>query len=345
VGLDLGTVLATATSGDDPNQLEILRSAGLLNATSLVLERHSEGDRAATQAALDFDGAREGMAAWLAAPAPMGSLDFVSPQAILAAGAVAKDAEEMFDDLLTLLDTVDPGVLSELSDFQLEHGIDLREDLFAPLGGEAAFAVDGPLLPIPGWKLVIEVYDPAALQHAIEWAVDEVNRACIDEGCQGLELTESTVGGQPAYGIRLLDTGTQVHYVIVDGFVVVAPRRGLLDLALQYRASGATLPRSQSFRELLPVNGYSDCSALMYRNLSGLADAIAGAGLGNLDNEAMLALSEIGTESLFCVYGEESRIMAAGSGGSLLASMLGLPAIVGDPVHMPWLDGDAMSGS
>jgi hypothetical protein len=339
LGLDVGSALATASASGDPDELDVLRRAGLLDATTLVLEHHDEGRRAATQAALDFAGPRQGLAAWLAEPAPMGSLDFISPRAMLAAGVVARDAELMFDDLMDLLENVDGSALDELYAFQREHGIDVREDLFAPLGGEGAVAVDGPLLPTPGWKLVLEVYDPAGLQHAVEWAVDEVNRACAAEGCQGLELEPTTVAGLPAHGLHLLDTGTRVYYVIVDGYVVVAPQRALLDLALQYRSTGTSLPRSAAFRDLLPANGYTDCSALLYRNLSGLAGAVAGLGFEGLDDETRQALEELGTESLFCIYGEERRITAAGSGGSLLASILGLPAIFGDGSEVPWLAG------
>ncbi len=42
--------------------------------------------------------------------------------------------------------------------------IDVRDDLAASLGGEFSLSLDGPPFPVPSWKLVAEVYDPARLQ-------------------------------------------------------------------------------------------------------------------------------------------------------------------------------------
>ena len=39
------------------------------------------GEEARTEALLAFDGPPRGIASWLAAPAPMGALDFISPTA------------------------------------------------------------------------------------------------------------------------------------------------------------------------------------------------------------------------------------------------------------------------
>ena len=38
--------------------------------------------------------------------------------------------------------------------------IDVRNDLIANLSGDFALALDGPVLPTPSWKMVIEVNNP-----------------------------------------------------------------------------------------------------------------------------------------------------------------------------------------
>ena len=43
-------------------------------------------------------------------------------------------------------------------------------DLAASLGGEFALALDGPLMPVPSWKLVSEVYDPGRFQATLATA-------------------------------------------------------------------------------------------------------------------------------------------------------------------------------
>jgi len=164
LGVDVGTFLDQAASEQSEADAELLELLGVRDVGILVAERQREGDLATITAELGFDGARKGIAAWLAEPAPMRSLEFVSPDASLAAAVVTKDPAEMFDELMTILAGAEPTALDELDRVQAETGFDLRADLAAALGGEAAFAIDGPLLPTPAWKLIVEVSDPGTLQ-------------------------------------------------------------------------------------------------------------------------------------------------------------------------------------
>ena len=56
-----------------------------------------------------------------------------------------------------------PWAAESLLDLQLRAKL---YDIFSWRGGEYAFAIDGPILPTPSWKLVFEVNDPAHLQQA-----------------------------------------------------------------------------------------------------------------------------------------------------------------------------------
>ena len=60
--------------------------------------------------------------------------------------------------------------------YQAEHRVDIRRDLIATLGNELLIAIDGPILPTPGWRIVAEVNDAARLQNTIEWIVSDMNR-------------------------------------------------------------------------------------------------------------------------------------------------------------------------
>ena len=46
--------------------------------------------------------------------------------------------------------------------------IDIRDDLAANLGGEFLISLDGPVLPTPSWKAVIEVRNPDQLEQTLE---------------------------------------------------------------------------------------------------------------------------------------------------------------------------------
>ena len=117
-------------------------------------------------------------------------------------------------------------------------------------------------------------------------------------------------------------------YTLVDGYMVMAPHKALVDLALQYRSSGVNLASSTDFLALLPNNGYTDCSALLYRNLAELADAVPDGVI--LPPDAMSLIEQSAEASLVCVIGEEDRILVSGIGESLIGSapMLGISGLI-----------------
>ncbi|MGD9253590.1 MAG: hypothetical protein PVG92_06620, partial [Holophagae bacterium] len=323
-GVDLQTIVDAGIVELSEDEVQTLADLGLTSADTFVVERHRDGDWYATDAEIQFTENRTGIVGWLAEPAPMGSLDFVSPNAYFAASAVTSDAVEMFDQMLAFIASRDDGVFAELANFEQRFGIDLRDDLAASFGGEGTLALDGPMLPVPSWKFIVEVYDSETLVHTIEVAVDEINAELEATGRSErvvLEVAES--GGRTCYLLRRTGSMYTASFTFVDGFMIMGPHRALLDQAIALRDSGVTLPASEAFQALLPDNGYTDCSAVFYRDLGSLLDAVPDEMLGELQ---MLdaASDDLGT-GLVCIFGEADRITATATGGSLL----GLGAILG----------------
>ena len=65
------------------SRVEALRRSGILDLQQVSLERKEEGGRSQDRLELSFDNPRRGLASWLAPPAPMGTLEFISPEAEL----------------------------------------------------------------------------------------------------------------------------------------------------------------------------------------------------------------------------------------------------------------------
>jgi hypothetical protein len=282
-----------------------------------VVSSSRDGGRRSLEGGLEFSGSRRGVAAWLADPAPIGSLDFVSPGASFAAAAVTKDAVVMLDELLAAVSADDPETLEELAELERVLGLDLREDLAATLGGEGAIAIDGPVLPVPSWKLILEVYDPGTLMAAVERTVAEINRHAAEHGQAPVELEEIELSGRRYRILRHPSIPVEIAMLAVDGYLLVAPGTALIEQALHYRSSGVTLARSAAFQELLPRNGYADCSAVIWRNLDSLLASVPDAALEQLPPEARAMLEEGGGAGLVCAYGSAHRIEASGSGDGL----------------------------
>lgn len=345
-GVDIGQVLQAAderSPGADGHRS--LERSGLLDARVLILRGRGQGEAQTTEASLDFAGPRHGVASWLAAPGPMGSLGFVSPDATLASAIVFKDPAAMLDDVFELLGDRAPSLKSGLDEVGAKLGVDVRNDLVAPVGGEMAIAIDGPLVPTPAWKIVLEVYDPERLQAALESAVRHVSAevAAQHEGV-GLELAQDPqpgYAGRTFYVLREAKTGLSIHYAYVDGYMVLAPNRAMLDRTLRNRAAGVTLTASEKFRSMLPKDGQTDFSAVAYRQATpGLASLFAPAEGAKGPMPALIAA--MGRPGLGYAYAGDNRITFAMNGGPAgdmdLALFTGLAAEHGPAGETPAAD-------
>ena len=151
-------------------RVEGFRQLGLMSLRHFVVEQKEVNGKTLSRAVLTFSESNRGIASWLAAPGSMGALEFISPNANVATAFVVKEPALLVDDLLGFFETVQPDLRRQMQEIEKQQGIDIRHDFAAPLGGEFAFAIDGPLLPTPSWKMILEVYDQAKLQATLERA-------------------------------------------------------------------------------------------------------------------------------------------------------------------------------
>jgi len=327
--MDLASMIDKADIGDE--------GFGFEDARHLLVQWSESGDRPNGRAVLAFDGPRHGIVSWLAEPAPMGSLEFVTADAAAAAAFVVREPLELVDELMAMLLRRDPDALAELERIETEQGFDLRQDLAAPLGGELAFALDGPLAPKPSFKVVVEVYDPARLQQTLEWAVDRLNQERSEEGgADGFALTSQEIGGRTVWALSTPAAGLAVYYTFVDSYLVAAPSTALLDTAIRARQTGAHLLASSKFRDLLPADGFTNFSAVVYQDLGSrlapLAEALAAAREDGreLTDEERATLEQAGSlrpPTLGYAYGLEDRLVFAASIGG--EGLMPLSALLG----------------
>jgi len=331
IGADLHS-LVQMNGPEAGEERDAMRELGLLDARHLILQQRRVGERTENNAVLAFDGPRRGVAAWLAEPAPMGSLDYVSPDAKLAAAAVLKRPVEIFDEVFALISQQSEGEdnpAGELQRIQDTLGISLRDDVAAALGGEVAMALDGPLLPKPAWKVIVEVYDPDKLVWAMQRLLEAANDERATEGLERLEWVEEEVAGRTYHGVG----GDDAFQLTFDeGYMVMGASRGVIDRAIRFRESGYTLASSSRFSKLLPADSNVNFSALFYQDalelLKPLADKIAEGGLTEGQLGALEELRGQTEPTLAYAYAEENRIVFAAGGISDLLSA-GLPALLG----------------
>jgi hypothetical protein len=316
-----------------PKHEEALNQLGVLNLKSFVLDQKDSGGKTHTRAVLSYDQADHGVTSWLAQPGPMGSLEYISPDANLVAGFVIKNPTAVVDDLLRVFNSVCPDLNKHLDELEKNHGLNVRNDFAAPLGGEYAFAIDGPILPTPSWKLVFQVNDPGHLQQTFERIVTEINNEAAKEGKKGLEWDRADVGGRTFYTLRSNDFGVEVNYVFTNGYLIAGPTRALIEKALGYHDSGTTLVRSAKFTAGLPADGNVNFSAFVYHNLAPLvqpfAKGLANAKLPSGPQKAMeFAATMEPTLAYAYAYGDRIEVATNTEGGPFglsPATLLGMP--------------------
>jgi hypothetical protein len=326
VAANLGQIINSShTQRGYSNALE---NSGFNDIKYLIASRGESSRQGDNRITLEFNGPRHGMASWLAAPAPMGSLDYVSSNAGAAASFVAKQPALMLDDIFSTIGASNPNFNQDLAKANSELGLDLRNDLASALGGELTLALDGPVLPTPSWKVIVEVNNSGALQLAMEKLVQALDREAQKSSQPGATLNQEQAGGRTFYSIQLQSAGlsTECDYTFADGYMIVAPSRALLLSALQTHANGTSLARSTSFHALLPTDNQANFSAMIYQNLSPILKPLA----SQLNSQQLAFLQHMAADSkpsVFCAYGESDRIEVASS-AKLFDLNPGLPTLI-----------------
>ena len=288
---------------------------GFDNVQYLVLERKGEGEM---RASLSFAGERQGIASWLGAPGPAGSLNFVSPSANFAASVVMKNPRIMMRELLGMLGNSNANFQQQLNDFEAKSGVNLLNDVAEPLGSDFTIAMDGGITPL----IAIEVYDQVRLQNTLQTFLNSFNQMPANAKSGHLTITNHSEGGRTFYAISSDKANAlSVHYTFVDGYLLASWSDGSLVTAISNEQSGHTLVSDESFRAKLPADGYANFSAMVYSNMSSLGDL---AKQVNSSQKAQLFAGLVANSGpgLICVYGETDRIVAA-TRGSFLGFDLG----------------------
>jgi hypothetical protein len=279
---------------------------GLDNLRFLIAEQKGTLAAPVHSASLNFNGARHGMASWLAAPGPMGSLEFVSKDATFAASFLMRDPRQLLSE-----------VLAQAGGANVDR--QLLDDVASALGGEATVAMDGALLPTPAWEVAVELENGPRLQATIERVIPTVKQEVVD--------------GRTYYSMA--ETPMPVHYTFVDGYWLLGSSRAQLMRAISNRTAGLTLPRSAEFRAQMPQDGQTYFSGLMFYNfgstLGPIVDQLKSTGMLTEQTQAQAdTLMKNRTPSLIYVYGESDRIQV-GSRSALF--QMGLQALMsGNPL-------------
>jgi type IV pilus assembly protein PilA len=345
---DIHSIISRLPQGTQQDQTTIQLS-GFGDMKYLVWEHATATGRASGQAELSFTGPRHGAASWLAAPPPMGSLDFVSAGAIVVGTALLKSPVEIFADVREMASVSNPSAFTPLDLIEQAMKVNLKEDLLRHLGGEVTFELDslGPIddkrrqpTPVgfrthggmqgveaplaPVWKVIFRAGDPGRMQQTFATLLAAAHLAA--ETHDSGELTFYTVRVPSKMNV-------EISYAFAEGYLLVASSREALTGAIRLRETGESLNKSPKFLALLPPGHTSGVSALFYE------DPIAAVAmqLRRRFPDIAGAFPQFRIESMpvmVCAYGEKTAIREESSstafdvGAILVVAAVAIPNLL-----------------
>ena len=305
----------------------VINDSGIKDVQYLIAEHREVNGVPENHLNLQFSGTRQRVASWLASPAPMGSLDYVTPNAALAIGLLSKDPKAIADDILALA-LSDDAQKNDLAETEAKLHINFRDDLAGNLGGEFLLSLDGPVLPTPSWKAVIEVHDPERLENTLEQLTQSASTLDHDRGAHSVTIQPSVIGEQRFYAVQDQTQNRLIaQYTFADGYMIIAPNRALLIDALHAHSSGVSLSRSATFKASLPRDKNENYSAIAYQNLSPVLTPL----LSQLSGDTAATIQQLAADArptTICAWGEDTRIEAASDSSLFGFDFLKLGALI-----------------
>jgi len=305
---DLHKLVSLVPIGTEQERIMFQRS-GFADMKYLVWEHRSAAGQDASEAELSFAGPRHGVASWLATPAPLGSLDFVSPRAMLAGTVVLISPARIFDDVKEISGASGAGGFAMLAQSEKALKLSVRDDLLGQLGGEITAELDSISPTAPVWKAILRVNDSDRLQQTL--------RTLLAASPFGADQ-QFDEGGVTYHTVHIPSTPKpyEIDYAFVDGYLIVASSRETAAEAVRLHRSGESLGKSQKLLAAVPRGHTPSASALFYQDTA----ATRAATLRRIAPEMADSLAQLAGDSgpaVSWAYGEETAIREAGGSAAI----------------------------
>jgi hypothetical protein len=315
---DLHAILGQIPRDKGPNQALFERS-GFADMKYAVWEYRSVPGQSATQMELSFTAPRHGIASWLAAPAPLGSLDFVSPKPAMAIALLLKDPAQIYDELKEFATASNPNAFVRLEQMERATKLSLKEDLLRQFGGEVTLELD-KIQPLEvAWRAILKVKDPDHLQATVN---------ALLAGSPAMPR-ETEHDGITYHIVRLpsRDKVMELGYAFVDGYLVLASSPEALGESIQMHRDGGSLAKSARLQASIPPGHSAEASAVFYQDALATSMLYMRRFLPQMADSLAQASGDL-PPNVAWTYGENSAIRQFGnSGGSSVSVALIVGAI------------------
>lgn len=266
IAMDAAPVIAMAAEDDAPP----IEFAGMAGVKYLFLEQRAPEGAEENEVTVTFQGARSGMASWLANSGSGGAAEYLPADSLLAGYVSMREPGQLFQEFTRLMATRQASMQRELTEIESKLGAGFVANLTAAMGTEVAFAVHGFSATGPTWVTVALTNDPAAIDNSLAKLVDTFNA----ELSPGEENYRAVLGQESANGrtwktLRAGGMPFGVTWTYDGGYMVTASDRGTAERAIATRNGGAALIWSPAFQAQLPASAGIHPSAFGWLNTKG----------------------------------------------------------------------------
>lgn len=307
-----------------------LQLTGFGDAKYVVWEHKRATGQTVSLSELSFTAPRHGFASWLAAPAPMGGLDFVSPRAVAALSMILKSPAQIFDDLKQLATISDPKAFAHLEQMEQSSHVSLRDDVLSRLGGEITLELDDFSATKVVGAAVLQASDPAHLQPALATLLTAAH----------FKPEKSELDGVAFYTFQVPSSkqNFEVSYAFADGYLIAASSRERAMEVIRTHRSGESLGKSKKFLASLAPGCSASASATFYQNQT----AMSAMSVRQVSPDLASSLEKLfgeGSPAAGCAYGEPAAIRVAGTSSTaeagifLVGAAIVIPNIMRSKIH------------
>ena len=273
IAVDATPVIEMA-SGDDAPPIELAAMAGVKYP---FLERRAPAGAEENEVTLAFQGARTGMASWLADTGSGGAAEYLPSDALLAGYVSMREPNQLFQEFTALMAKQDASFEAELAQVNEKLGPGYFQDLTGALGTEAAFAVNGLSVSGPVWTMAALVYNPTVVDLSLRKLMDTINgELAPEEQDKRIVFAQETVNGRVWSTMKAGGLPFGVTWTYDRGYMVAGSDRASAERAIATRNGGSPLVWSQEFLAQLPSSAGIHPSAFAWLNAKGALELLSG---------------------------------------------------------------------
>jgi hypothetical protein len=192
IGMDAAPVIKMAGADDAPP----IEFAGMTGVKFLFLEQRSPEGAEENEVTVMFQGARSGMASWLADAGSGGAAEYLPADSLLAGYVSIREPGQLFQEFSGLI-ARQASLQHELTAIESRLGAGFAASLTAAVGTEAAFAIHGFSATGPTWVTVGLANDPAVIDASLGKLVETFNAELpADAQDKRLVIAEESANGR-----------------------------------------------------------------------------------------------------------------------------------------------------